>query len=144
MARPLGHNDYTVGWISALPIELAAARLMLDEQHDDLPQDDGDDNIYTLGRIGAHNVVLVCLPAGSIGINSTAMIAIQIKFTFPAIRFGFMVGIGGGVPSENIDIRLRDIVVSYPRETYRGIIQYDIGRLTPKGFKAIGFINNIP
>ena len=51
--RRLRIEDYTVGWICALPIELAAAAQMLDEEHQDLPQDGNDTNLYTLGRIGA-------------------------------------------------------------------------------------------
>jgi len=75
MARRLGPEDYTVGWVCALPIELTAAQEMLDEEHDDLPQDSDDANIYTLGRIGEHNVVIACLPAGQTGTNSAAAIA---------------------------------------------------------------------
>src|SRR2546423_5055394 len=45
-------EDFTVGWISALPIEHTAATAMLDEEYDG-----GDDTAqYTLGRIGTHNV----------------------------------------------------------------------------------------
>lgn len=50
-----------------MPIEFTAARKMLDEEHDDLPRNGGDANIYTLGRIGEHNVVLAGLPVGLIG-----------------------------------------------------------------------------
>jgi hypothetical protein len=57
-------EDYTTGWVCALPIELAAARVMLDEIHEDISQDSNDNNIYTLGRVGEHNVVIACLPAG--------------------------------------------------------------------------------
>jgi hypothetical protein len=63
-------------------------------------------NLYTLGRIGEHNVVIACLPAGQIGNNSAAAVAMQMKLAFPSIRFGLMVGIGGGVPSEDADVRL--------------------------------------
>jgi nucleoside phosphorylase len=48
--------------------------------------------------------------------------------TFNGIRFGLMVGIGGGVPSEENDIRLGDIVVSQPTKQSGGVIQYDFGR----------------
>lgn len=72
MAPKFGRDDYTIGWISALPIELAAAQQLLDEQHDDLPQPDNDTNIYSLGRIGEHNVAIACLPAGQIGTSSVA------------------------------------------------------------------------
>lgn len=36
---------------------------MLDERHDSLPQDRGDHNNYTLGRIGQHNGVTAYLSA---------------------------------------------------------------------------------
>ncbi|KAL3431833.1 nucleoside phosphorylase domain-containing protein [Aspergillus tetrazonus] len=58
-------EDYTVGWVSALPVELAAAAEMLDEEHPDLPHDPNDDNIYTLGRIGHYNVVIACVPGAT-------------------------------------------------------------------------------
>src|SRR5271163_2422643 len=99
MARRPSRDDYTVGWVCALPIELAAAQFMLDEEHCGLPQDDDDDNAYTLGRIGEHNVVLACLPSGQIGTSSAAAVAIQMQSKFASLRFSLMVGIGGGVPS---------------------------------------------
>jgi hypothetical protein len=34
--RRLRRDEYTVGWVCALPIELAAAQEMLDEEHEDL------------------------------------------------------------------------------------------------------------
>ncbi len=34
--RHLRRDEYTVGWVFALPIEPAAAQEMLDEEHDDL------------------------------------------------------------------------------------------------------------
>lgn len=58
------HEDYTIGWICALPVELTASIAMLDETHDPLPQDRTDDNTYTLGRIAKHNITIACLPYG--------------------------------------------------------------------------------
>ncbi|KAL9088898.1 MAG: hypothetical protein Q9165_005955 [Trypethelium subeluteriae] len=49
--------DYTVGWVCALPVELAAAVALFDEVHQPLPRIETDPNIYTLGTIGVHNVV---------------------------------------------------------------------------------------
>ncbi|KAL2859896.1 kinesin light chain [Aspergillus lucknowensis] len=144
MARRLSHHDYTVGWVSALPDELTAAQEMLDEEHQDLPPNHNDSNIYTLGSIGAHNVVLACLPAGQTGTNSAAAVAMQMKNTFPAIRFGLMVGIGGGVPSKEADIRLGDVVVSQPGNGHGGVVQYDFGKSTPSGFMRTGFLNTPP
>lgn len=42
--------------------------------------------------------------------------------SFPNVRIGFMVGIGGGVPKVQRDIRLRDIVVSIPLNGQSGVI----------------------
>jgi nucleoside phosphorylase len=144
MARHLSRDHYTVGWVCALPIELAAAQAMLDDQHGDLPQNSDDANTYTLGRIGVHNVVLACLPAGQTGTNSAAAVAMQMKSTFRAIRFGLMVGIGGGVPNAEADIRLGDIVVSQPGKGHGGVVQYDFGKSTPSGIERTGFLNAPP
>jgi coenzyme F420-reducing hydrogenase beta subunit len=65
MAPQLRRHDYTVGWVCALSVELAAAQEMLDEEHDTPPSDAHDTNIYTCGRVGEHNVVIACRPRGS-------------------------------------------------------------------------------
>jgi nucleoside phosphorylase len=139
------HGDYTVGWICALPSEMAAARAMLDEHHNPLQQNSRDHNTYTLGRIGRHNVVLACLPTGVIGTLSAARVANQMLQTFERIRFGLMVGIGGGVPSEENDIRLGDVVVSKPTGQSGGMIQYDFGKTVQEGrFKRTGSLSRPP
>ena len=79
-----------------------------------------DNNDYTLGKIGGHNVVLVTLTYGEYGISSAAR---DMLHSFPNIRIGLMVGIGGGAPSQKHDIRLGDIVVNASREG-TGIIVY--------------------
>jgi hypothetical protein len=68
--RNLRHHDYTVAWVCALPLEMAAAKAMLDEIHPGLPTSSTDQNTYELGRIHAHNVVIACLPAGVYGTTS--------------------------------------------------------------------------
>jgi nucleoside phosphorylase len=56
-----------------------------------------------------------------------------------------MVGIGGGAPSSNADIRLGDIVVSQPTDTFGGVVQYDLGKALSGGqFKRTGFLNRPP
>jgi len=124
MARQLHRSEYTVGWVCALPVELAAAQEMLDEEHADLERDldDNDQNLYALGSIGGHNVAIVCLPAGRIGNNPAAAVATQMRTTFKGLRFGLMVGIGGGVPGAEVDIRLGDVVVSQPDKTFSGVV----------------------
>src|SRR5271170_6672815 len=79
----LTHNDYTVGWVCALPKEQAAATAMLDQRHDRLPKPPNDHNTYTLGSIGKHDIVIVCLPKGKLGTSLAATVATQMVCTFP-------------------------------------------------------------
>src|SRR5690242_16355300 len=146
MTQRLRCEDYTVGWICALPVELAAAQEMLDEEHDTPRYDTHDTNLYSCGRIGEHNVVIACLPEGQTGTSSAAAVAVQMKSTFSATRFGLMVGIGGGVPSqsEDADVRLGDVVVSKPLRTHGGVVQYDFGKATVSGFERTGALNAPP
>ncbi|PVH69242.1 purine and uridine phosphorylase [Cadophora sp. DSE1049] len=146
MSRRLRREDYTVGWVCALPVELAAAKAMLDEKHEDAPREvgDNDENVYCMGSVAGHNVVIVCLPTGHIGSNPAAAVATQMRAVFKGIRFGLMVGIGGGVPSTEPDIRLGDVVVSQPQGTFGGVVQYDLGRRTPNELERIGSLNSPP
>lgn len=130
--RPKPH-EYTVGWISALPIEYAAAVAVLEERHEPLERQDNDSTLYTLGHVCGHNVVIACLPAGSTGLASAASVATALSNRFPNVRIGLMVGIGGGVPSDDLDIRLGDVVVSQPKNGHGGVVQYDMGKRLPNG-----------
>ncbi|KAJ0413277.1 hypothetical protein BJY00DRAFT_306433 [Aspergillus carlsbadensis] len=141
----LTHDAYRVGWISALPLEMAAAIAMLDASHAPLPQPKGDHNTYHLGEIGDHNIVIACLPTGIYGLTSAAVVAQQMLSTFPSIDIGLMVGIGGGVPSASVDVRLGDVVVSKPTGQFPGVIQYDYGKTVADGsFHRTGSLNNPP
>ncbi|TIA05588.1 hypothetical protein D6C81_10451 [Aureobasidium pullulans] len=138
-------DQYTIGWICALPIELAAAVKMLDVEHQRLPPPPGDDNSYRFGRIGDHNIVIGCLPSGRAGLVSASSVATQMMSAFRQIRVGLMVGIGGGVPSEDNDVHLGDIVVSHPNGQHGGVAQYDFGKARPDGiFERIGSLNAPP
>ncbi|OTB05176.1 hypothetical protein M426DRAFT_31693, partial [Hypoxylon sp. CI-4A] len=140
--KPPTHDDYTVGWICALPKEQVAAIAMLDQRHKTLPKQANDPNNYTLGSIGNHNVVITCLPKGKIGTISAASVVIYMAGTFPSIRFGLMVGIGGGIPPR---VRLGDVVVSVPTNEHPGVVQWDIGKAEQGGeFTRIGALNNPP
>ncbi|KAK2788602.1 hypothetical protein FQN53_003454 [Emmonsiellopsis sp. PD_33] len=127
---------YTVGWISPLPIERAAASAILDERHKrpcNFVQPLTDTNCYAWGKIGEHNVVIASLPGGEYGTTPAAITASNLLSTFPQIRFGLLVGIGAGIarPERGYDIRLGDVVVSYPRGGTGGVIQYDLGKAKP-------------
>lgn len=124
-------DSYTVAWIAALPIERAAAKAMLDEEHTaptSFAKHQTDANVYTWGRVGEHNVVIASLPAGVYGNNAAATTASSLLASLPSIRVGLLVGIGGGIarPYDNCDIRLGDIVVSQPDGTTGGVCQYDM------------------
>ncbi|KAG9647368.1 Pfs, NACHT and ankyrin domain protein, partial [Aureobasidium melanogenum] len=140
---------YTVGWISALPLELAAATAMLDDEHDtltDFKRSPSDQNVCSFGRIGEHNLVIASLPAGVYGTISAAITAQQMLSSFPNIRIGLMVGIGAGIPNpEEYDIRLGDVVVSQPDGTCGGVVQYDLGKAKADGsFQRKGILNQPP
>ncbi|RHZ55170.1 uncharacterized protein CDV56_107028 [Aspergillus thermomutatus] len=139
------HDDYTVAWICALSLEKTAAVLMLDTQHPPLPKAPSDENSYTFGEIQGHNIVIVCLPLGIYGTNSAAVSVAQMKTTFPSIRYALVVGIGGGAPSFEHDIRLGDVVVSKPTADHGGVIQYDYGKALVGGrFQRTGTLNKPP
>jgi nucleoside phosphorylase len=144
--RALSKDEYNVGWVCALPFEMAAAVVMLDEIHEDLQgHDPSDHNSYKLGAIQNHNIVIACLPAGVYGNNPAATVSKDMLRTFKSIRFGLMVGIGGGAPSQANDIRLGDIVVSQPSGTSGGLIQYDRGKTVEEGeFRRTGSLNSPP
>lgn len=105
----LSADDYTVGWISAIPTELTAAVAMFDERHPCLPQSSRDKNSFIYGRVGAHNVIAAGLPLGRIGRGSAGRVGTDMLRSFPDIQFGLMFGIGGGGPTEEMDMRLGDI-----------------------------------
>ena len=104
------------------------------------------DNIYTVGRIGRHKVVIAVLPDGEYGTSSAGNVARDMLHSFPNVRIGLMVGIGGGAPSSKHDIRLGDIVVSAPRDGKGGVFQYDFGKTIPsQAFRTIPeFLNQPP
>ncbi|KAF9771951.1 hypothetical protein IL306_010380 [Fusarium sp. DS 682] len=136
------HDEYTVGWVCALSKEQTAATAMLDQRHADLPKPPNDPNAYTLGSIGKHNIVIACLPEGEIGTHAAATIATWMISTFPLIKLGLMVGIGGGIPPK---VRLGDVVVSTPAGQYPGVVQWDFGKAEEGGnFKRTGSLNNPP
>ncbi|WPA97796.1 uncharacterized protein RHO25_002407 [Cercospora beticola] len=96
--------------------------------------------------MNGHNVVMGCLPATQIGIASAAAVAAEMSATFPSLRFGLLVGIGGGVPGSK-DIRLGDVVVSQPdlRAGHGGVVQYDFGKAIHGGaFQPTGMLNQPP
>ena len=138
------HEDYQIGIICALATEKAAMVAMLDETHARLTKENGDENEYTLGRVGVHNVVIACLPAGLMGNGPAAIVANNMQRSFP-IKFGLMVGVGGGVWSKKNDVRLGDVVVSQPMGTHGGVVQWDFGKIgKDRKFQRTGYLDKPP
>ncbi|KAH8657977.1 hypothetical protein BX600DRAFT_415770 [Xylariales sp. PMI_506] len=141
----LSNHDYAVGWICAIPTEYTAACLFLDEKHPAVDVSENDENQYTLGRIGRHNVVILVLPNGEYGVSSASSAATSMLHTFPNIRIGLMVGIGGGAPSEKHDIRLGDIVVGTPQAGHGGVLAYEFGKtIQHQRFQTTAHLNQPP
>jgi nucleoside phosphorylase len=147
---PYPNDEYTVGWICALPIEMAAAKGTMDEEHGDpqrAPQE-VDHNTYLLGCIGKFKVVVACLPKDEIGSSSAAAVAKDMLSTFPNVRVGLLVGIGVGIPdyggNDIRDIRLGDVVISNDKEN-GGVVLYDFGkRLADGSFRSMYALDRPP
>ncbi|KAL5340952.1 hypothetical protein BJX70DRAFT_84255 [Aspergillus crustosus] len=138
-------DNYTVGWICALQEEYDSSCRMLDEEFDDVEVDEADDNSYTFGRIGPHYVGVGCLPSGMYGTNSAARVPRDMACSFPLLRFALVVGIAGGLPTAENDVRLGDVVVSMPNGSLGGVVQYDMGKQLPGGrFQRTGYLNAPP
>ncbi|KAH7012984.1 nucleoside phosphorylase domain-containing protein [Ilyonectria destructans] len=118
-------RDYTVGFICAKYFEYAVTKVFLDKEH---PEPEtvakNDQNDYTVGKMGKHMVVIATLPDGATGNSDATAVARNMMHTFPNVRFGLLVGVGGGVPNQQNDIRLGDII--------------------KQDFKPTGFLNNPP
>jgi len=137
-------NDYTVGWICAITTEYVAAQEFLDEEHEGPDYvSPNDNNHYTLGRVGRHNVVIAVLPDNEYGKSSAAGVATSMMHTFRNVRIGLMVGVGGGAPGKH-DIRLGDVVVSSGTNN-GGVLGYDFGKdIQGQDFQVTGFLNQPP
>ena len=136
--------SYTVACICPMGVELAPVEAMLDEIDDTLPTT-REQNAYTLGRMGAHKMVIAVMP--QVGNDAAAKVATQLLNDFPSLRFAILVGIGGGVPggSGGADVRLGDIVVSQPSGLSGGVVQYDMGKHLADGkFERTGQLNKPP
>jgi nucleoside phosphorylase len=128
-------EDYTIACICALTIEAVALRSFLDEEHPcpEIPSTHAstqDRNVYSTGAIRGHKIVVATLPDGKYGVTQATSVIDNMIRSFPNLRCCFMVGIGGGAPSSQHDIRLGDVVVSKPYGRSGGIIQWDHGKAT--------------
>ncbi|PYI07298.1 nucleoside phosphorylase [Aspergillus sclerotiicarbonarius CBS 121057] len=144
---PFANDEYTIGWICALPIEFAAAKGMMDEEHGEpqTPPAGADNNSYFLGSMGKFKIVVACLPLHQSGPSVALAAAKEMLFTFPKIRVGLLVGIGAGIPDINndLDIRLGDVVIgSSPKSG--GVVVYNFGKIRNGTFESLPVLNRPP
>ena len=83
--------------------------------------------------------MIACLPEDEVGPTA---VATRMTSTFPSVKFGLMVGIGGGVPPA---VRLRDVVVSTPADGFGGLVQWDLSKAEQGDtFKRTGALDGPP
>ncbi|KAN0087037.1 hypothetical protein V8E54_000725 [Elaphomyces granulatus] len=127
------HEDYTVAWICALPLEAAAAKAMLDKTHQQLSQSAADDNAYMLGETSGHNIVIACLPSGVYGTVSAATVAANMHANHLSLH------------SLWLDGRNRRRSSNKPTGVLGGVVQYDYGKTVASGvFQQTGMMNQPP
>jgi nucleoside phosphorylase len=107
--------------------------MMFDAIHPPLPQPPNDQNVYVLGSIGRHNIAVAFLRSGGYELRTSADVARDLMNSFPSIQFSLLVGIGGGIPSSDRDIRLGDVVVAQPSAISGGVIQYELDSASSGG-----------
>lgn len=117
----LTRDDYTFAWICALPLEMAAARVMLDKIHSPMPKQSADPNAYEVGELNGHYIAIACLPAGVYGTVSAATVVSRMRLTFPRLQYGLIVGIGGGVPDK---IMIFDWAMWWSASQLESIVEY--------------------
>ena len=80
---------------------------------------------------------------GDIGTEAAATVTARTEMTFRHLRFGLLVGIAGGVPDKK-DVRLGDVVISKGDGLSGGVVTYDHGKVTPRGFESRPYLNGVP
>jgi nucleoside phosphorylase len=131
--RPTCRDDFEIAIITALPLEYEAVTDIFDgfwnDDGDPYGKSKGDQNTYTTGWIGQHNVVLViCSDIGKVNASSAAT---SCSMSFPHVKLAFLVGVCGVAPqtSNGDELLLGDVVVSDQ------IVACDFGRRYADGIK---------
>src|SRR5256714_14907421 len=109
-------DEIHVGIVTALPVECAAVRLLVDDLVDQPAP--GDPNHYMSGwlpsrELGRPHRVVVAMQAQD-GTRNAATISTDLIRSFPHVRCVVMCGIAGGMPTPAVPerhVRLGDIVV---------------------------------
>jgi hypothetical protein len=135
--QTLSTGDYTVGWIAPLEVEMIVAIQMLDEAHAPLPQHPGDHNVYRLGSINHHNVVIASLPGA--GNSTAATVAHKCATHFPACDLGSLwVLVVVSRPTQTADLFGWEMLWSAsPQEAIRAWCNTTMARLNQATLSAL-------
>ncbi|RSM18703.1 hypothetical protein CDV31_002423 [Fusarium ambrosium] len=128
---PASRNDFEIAIVCALPLEYDAVCNLVDQfWDDDYGRAAGDPNMYTNGRVGAFNIVIVLL-SGMGKVKATSATA-SLRSSYPNLELALVTGICGGVPitGSGKELVLGDVVIS------NTIVQYDLGRRYPNEFET--------
>jgi nucleoside phosphorylase len=134
----LNPAEFQIIWITPLPIEHAAALHLLDQRYDDsFPIDQGDNYIFTGGRMCGHNVAIATLPPGTISSTAqAAALTAHVEMFFSSPWLVFIVGVASGIPNleGGRDIRLGDVLVASSDGDVPAIVPYGFGKETEDGW----------
>ncbi|RSL60093.1 hypothetical protein CEP53_005575 [Fusarium sp. AF-6] len=128
---PASRNDFEIAIVCALPLEYDAVCNLVDQfWDDDYGRAAGDPNMYTNGRVGAFNIVIVLL-SGMGKVKATSATA-SLRSSYPNLELALVTGICGGVPitGSGKELVLGDVVIS------NTVVQYDLGRRYPNEFET--------
>ncbi|KAL2675661.1 hypothetical protein Neosp_011851 [[Neocosmospora] mangrovei] len=136
-APPASRNDFEIAIVCALPLEYDAVCHLVDEFWDeDYGRAVGDPNIYTNGRVGAFNIVIVLL-SGMGKVKATSATA-SLRSSYPNLELALVTGICGGIPITGAgkELVLGDVVIS------NTVVQYDLGRRYTNAFETKNTLND--
>ncbi|KAK8065228.1 hypothetical protein PG997_011975 [Apiospora hydei] len=139
-------EDVTIAIFCALAYESVAVKYTLDEELECPSKTPGRGSyIYSLGRIKEHNIV-IARPVDMGPVNAAQCAATvrsdisfekQVAQQFTNVRLALLVGIGAGIPSDKVDIRLGDVAISVPRDNHPGVVQHDFGKILISAIGAL-------
>ncbi|KAL7918134.1 nucleoside phosphorylase domain-containing protein [Trichoderma austrokoningii] len=127
--EPFRYQHYRIAIICASSLEVKAVCTLFAETYEEslkLLDDDGPDE-YALGCLEDHYVVVACRRSNHLGGYPISITITKIRRNFPGTKWFVSIGVGGGIPSKEHDIRLGDVVVS------TGIVRLDMSDMTTQG-----------
>ncbi|KAL2825955.1 nucleoside phosphorylase domain-containing protein [Aspergillus cavernicola] len=135
---PSRRDEFEIAIFCALALEYNAVTPLFDQYWErDYGRVMGDNNTYTTGRIGTHNVVLVLL--AGMGKVHASIASANINPSYTRIRLALLVGICGGTQTDTQgnEIFLGDVVISDQ------VVQYDFARQFPDAVVPKGEVRDI-